>query len=32
VAPTVSTQEARARFDDVEEVRPYLRYVPQPAS
>jgi alkyl hydroperoxide reductase subunit AhpC len=32
VAPTVSTDEARARFSDVEEVRPYLRFVQEPAS
>jgi alkyl hydroperoxide reductase subunit AhpC len=32
VAPTLSTDEARARFSDVEEVRPYLRFVREPAS
>jgi alkyl hydroperoxide reductase subunit AhpC len=31
VAPTVSTEDARARFRDVEEVTPYLRYVREPA-
>jgi thioredoxin-dependent peroxiredoxin len=30
VAPTVTTQEARARFGDVEEVKPYLRYANEP--
>jgi thioredoxin-dependent peroxiredoxin len=32
VAPTVSTEDAKARFDDVEEVKPYLRYAAQPKS
>jgi alkyl hydroperoxide reductase subunit AhpC len=31
VAPTVSTADARARFGDVEEVTPYLRYATEPA-
>lgn len=30
VSPLMSTEEAREKFDDVEEVRPYLRYTPQP--
>jgi alkyl hydroperoxide reductase subunit AhpC len=30
VAPTVSTEDAKARFDDVEEIKPYLRYAAQP--
>ncbi len=30
VAPTVSTDDAKARFDDVEEIKPYLRYAAQP--
>ena len=30
VAPTLSTEDAKARFTDVEEVRPYLRWTPQP--
>ncbi|HEY7719160.1 MAG TPA: peroxiredoxin [Pedococcus sp.] len=32
VAPAVSTEDARARFGDVEEVRPYLRWAREPAS
>jgi alkyl hydroperoxide reductase subunit AhpC len=32
VAPTVSTEDAKARFEDVEEVKPYLRYAAQPKS
>ncbi|GAB3450819.1 peroxiredoxin [Phycicoccus ginsengisoli] len=32
VAPTVSTQDARARFGDVEEVKPYLRYAAAPTA
>jgi thioredoxin-dependent peroxiredoxin len=30
VAPTVSTEDAKARFSDVEEIKPYLRYAAQP--
>src|SRR5262249_16361826 len=30
VAPTMSTDDARQRFEDVEEVRPYLRWPKQP--
>ena len=30
VSPLLSTEQARERFEDVEEVRPYLRYTPQP--
>ncbi len=30
VAPTISTEDARQRFEDVEEVRPYLRWAKQP--
>ena len=30
VAPTLSTDEARQRFENVEEVRPYLRWAKQP--
>ena len=30
VSPTLSTDDARARFDEVEEVKPYLRWTPQP--
>ena len=30
VAPTLSTEDARAKFGEVEEVKPYLRYTPQP--
>ena len=30
VAPTLSTEEAKAKFGDVEEVKSYLRYTPQP--
>jgi thioredoxin-dependent peroxiredoxin len=32
VAPTVSTEDAKARFEDVQEVKPYLRYAAQPKS
>ena len=32
VAPTVSTQDARERFGDVEEVKPYLRYAAAPTA
>ena len=31
VAPTVSTEDARARFGDVEEVKPYLRFTQPPS-
>jgi alkyl hydroperoxide reductase subunit AhpC len=31
VAPTVSTEEARERFKNVDEVRPYLRFADAPA-
>ena len=31
VAPTVSTEDARERFKNVEEVRPYLRFADAPA-
>jgi alkyl hydroperoxide reductase subunit AhpC len=31
VAPTVSTDDAKARFSDVEEVKPYLRWAKQPS-
>ena len=30
VSPAMSTEDARARFGDVEEVKPYLRWTPQP--
>lgn len=30
VAPTLSTEDAQARFQNVEEIRPYLRYADQP--
>ena len=30
VAPTMSTDDARQRFEDVEEIRPYLRWAKQP--
>ena len=30
VAPTLSTEDARAKFGEVEEVKPYLRYTAQP--
>jgi alkyl hydroperoxide reductase subunit AhpC len=32
VSPTMSTDEAKERFGEVEEVKPYLRWTPQPAS
>ena len=32
VAPTLSTEDAKARFGDVEEVKPYLRWTPQPSA
>lgn len=31
VSPSISTDDARERFDNLEEVRPYLRYVDAPA-
>lgn len=31
VAPSISTEDARATFGDVEEVKPYLRYATEPA-
>jgi thioredoxin-dependent peroxiredoxin len=31
VSPTISTQDAKVRFGDVEEVKPYLRWTPQPS-
>lgn len=30
VAPSVSTEDAKAKFEDVEEVKPYLRFAKQP--
>lgn len=30
VAPTVSTEDAKAKFADVEEIKPYLRWASQP--
>jgi thioredoxin-dependent peroxiredoxin len=30
VAPTMSTEDARAQFTDVEEIKPYLRWAAQP--
>lgn len=30
VAPTISTEDAREKFGEVEEVKPYLRWTPQP--
>jgi thioredoxin-dependent peroxiredoxin len=30
VAPAISTDDARRRFEDVEEIRPYLRWAKQP--
>ncbi len=32
VKPSISTEEARKRFDNVEELRPYLRLTPDPSS
>ena len=32
VAPTISTDDARQRFEDVEEIRPYLRWARQPTA
>lgn len=31
VSPDISTEDARATFENVEEKRPYLRTAPQPA-
>jgi alkyl hydroperoxide reductase subunit AhpC len=31
VAPTLSTEDAKAKFEDVEEVKPYLRWAKQPS-
>jgi thioredoxin-dependent peroxiredoxin len=31
-APALDTDEVRERFDNVEEVKPYLRFVDEPAS
>lgn len=31
VAPTLSTEDARAQLDNVEEIRPYLRFADQPS-
>jgi thioredoxin-dependent peroxiredoxin len=31
VAPTISTEDAKEKFGEVEEVKPYLRWTPQPA-
>jgi thioredoxin-dependent peroxiredoxin len=30
VPPTISTEDAKAKFDNLEEIKPYLRYVDQP--
>ena len=30
VAPTMSTEDAKAKFADVEEIKPYLRWAAQP--
>jgi alkyl hydroperoxide reductase subunit AhpC len=30
VAPTISTEDAKAKFSNVEEKKPYLRYADQP--
>ncbi len=32
VSPMMSTEDARAKFAEVEEVKPYLRWTPQPTS
>ena len=32
VAPTVSTEDAKAKFGEVDEVKPYLRWTPQPSA
>ena len=31
-SPPVSTEDARARFGEVEEVKPYLRWTAQPSA
>jgi alkyl hydroperoxide reductase subunit AhpC len=31
VAPTISTEDAKEKFGEVEEVKPYLRWTPQPS-
>jgi alkyl hydroperoxide reductase subunit AhpC len=31
VSPAISTEDAKARFGEVEEVKPYLRWTPQPS-
>ena len=31
VSPAITTEDARAKFGDVEEVKPYLRYASEPA-
>jgi hypothetical protein len=30
VSPSISTEDARQKFGEVEEVKPYLRWTPQP--
>ena len=30
VSPAMSTEDAKEKFGDVEEVKPYLRWTPQP--
>jgi len=32
VSPAMSTEDARSRFDNVEEVKPYLRFADAPTS
>jgi alkyl hydroperoxide reductase subunit AhpC len=32
VAPTISTEDAKEKFGEVEEVKPYLRWTPEPAA
>ena len=32
VAPTISTEDAKAKFGEVEEVKPYLRWTPEPTA
>ncbi len=32
VAPTISTEDAKVKFGEVEEVKPYLRWTPQPTA
>jgi hypothetical protein len=31
VSPALSTEAAKEKFGDVEEVKPYLRWTPQPS-